>query len=121
MGRGMIGEDANAAQSASEFLTVAGDEEVLAFMRRLSMFANQDGERITLADLIYEMLLSPFVKQAWTEVKGSPGIPGRLAQITKVYAKAEADFEAMTGRTRRLNRKINLPAFLDSYTTIGMP
>lgn len=44
-----------------------------------------------MSDLIYEMKLWPFVKQAWAEVDG------RLMQVMRVYEKAEADMEKITG------------------------
>ena len=106
---------------AEDFLAVAGEDELRAFLRRLPMVASQQEGPFTLRDLIYEMKLSPFVKCAWKSIDGSPGIPGRLMQMMRVYAKAEADFEAMTGETRRLPRKINLPSFIEIYTTAGPP
>jgi len=112
---------ADSVPSAEQFLRQAGDEDVLRFLRRLPIFAGQEDGRITLSDLIFEMQLWPYVKSAWSEVEGSPGIPGRLLQLTRVYKTAEADFEKETGKTRRLPRVIDLPAFIDVYSTEGLP
>lgn len=71
--------------SPEQFLTQAGDEDVLRFLRRLPIFAGQEDGRVTLADLIFEMQLWPYVKSAWSEVEGSPGIAGRTLQMTRVY------------------------------------
>lgn len=106
---------------AEDFLDRVGDEDFLKFFQRLPMIAKQQDGTFTLRDLIYEMKLSPFVKSAWQTIDGAPGLTGRLTQMTRVYAKAEADFAAITGATRRLPRKIDLPTFLEIYTTVGLP
>jgi hypothetical protein len=106
---------------AKQFLEWAGDDELLRFLKRLPMVGGSDGGQMTLTDLIYEMKLWPFIKQAWSEVDGSPGIPGRIAQLQKVYKRGEADLKRMTGETRRLPRVIDLPSFLDLYSRVGLP
>lgn len=106
---------------AFEFLNTAGDDEVRRFLRRLPMFAGNDGGPITLKDLIYEMQLLPFVMSAWDSTPGGGGVPGRLAQISRVYKKAEAEMEMMTGEKRRLPRLIDLPSFLEVYSSVGLP
>lgn len=103
------------------FLEIAADDDVLDFLRRLPMVAGQGEDRITMSDLIYELQLWPFVRAAWKQVKGDPGIPGRLVQVKKVYSKAEADFERATGKQRRLKRIIDLPSFLEIYSKYGLP
>lgn len=106
---------------ALEFLNRAGDDEVRRFLRRLPMFAGNDGGPITLKDLIYEMQLLPFVMSAWDSTPGGVGVPGRLAQISRVYKKAEAEMEMMTGLERRLPRLIDVPSFLEVYGSVGLP
>ena len=106
---------------AKRFLEWAGDDELLRFLKRLPMVGGSDGGQMTLTDLIYEMKLWPFVKQAWAEVEGSPGLPGRIIQLQKVYKKGEADLELMTGDRRRLPRVIDLPSFLKMYNSVGLP
>lgn len=85
------------------------------------MFMGNDGGPITLADLIYEMQLLPFVMEAWSEVDGDPGVPGRLMQFSQVYREAEAAMERLTGKRRRLKRVIDLPSFTDVYAMVGLP
>ncbi len=111
----------NARLSGEEFLLQAVDDDVLKFLRRLPIVGGGKNERVTMADLTYEMQLWPYVKEAWAQVDGSPGIPNRLAQIIKIYAKAESALEADFGKVRRHPRKIDLEAFLDGYTTVGLP
>lgn len=106
---------------ALEFLNTAGDDEVIWFLRRLPMFGGNDGGQITLKDLAYEMMLVPFVMSAWDMTSGGRGVPARLAQISTVYKKAEAEMEKLTGESRRLPRVIDLPSFLDVYGSVGLP
>ena len=106
---------------ALEFLNAAGDDEVRRFLRRLPMFAGNDGGPITLKDLAYEMMLQPFVMSAWDNTPGQPGIPGRLVQISLVYKKAEAEMEKLTGEKRRFPRMIDVPSFLEVYGRVGLP
>lgn len=104
-----------------QFLEFAADDEVVDFLHRLPMVAGQAEGRVTMQDLIYEMQLWPYVVAAWKQVKGEPGIPGRLMQLAAVYKLAEAEFERETGQKRRLDRIIDLPTFLEVYTTVGLP
>ena len=106
---------------ALEFLNCAGDEELRAFLRRLPIFAGNDGGPITIADLAYEMRLQPFVMDAWSRVGGNQGIPARLLQLSRVYKKAEAEMERLTGERRRLPRVIDIPSFIQVYATVGLP
>lgn len=106
---------------ALQFLNAAGDNELRMFLRKLPMFAGNNGGQITLSDLVYEMRLLPFVMDAWSSTEGTPGVTGRLIQISKVYKKAEREFEKLTGEARRLKRLINLPCFLDVYGSVGLP
>ncbi|WP_299632077.1 hypothetical protein [uncultured Roseobacter sp.] len=106
---------------ALEFLNHAGDEELRAFLRRLPIFAGNDGGPITIADLAYEMRLQPFVMEAWSRVGGNHGIPARLLQLNRVYKKAEAEMERHTGERRRLPRVIDVPSFIEVYAALGLP
>ena len=112
---------AEAAPDLTDFLSTVADEDLLKFLRRLPMIAGQEDGSLTFADLIYEMLLWPYVQQAWKTVDGSPGIPGRLSQLTRVYEIAERGLARDTGRRRRLDRVVNLPAFINPYSTEGLP
>ncbi|MEN8951807.1 hypothetical protein [Planktotalea arctica] len=109
------------SMDAQEFLNTAGDDEVLWFLRRLPMFAGNDGGPITLKDLIYEMKLVPFIKDAWKRTPGGAGVPQRLLQLSRTLKAAEAEMEKITGEKRRLPRRIDLPSFLDVYGSAGLP
>lgn len=113
--------EATGNSDSIDFLAGVGDRDLLRFLRRLPTVWGQDNDEMTLSDLIYEMQLWPFVKQAWTEVKGSPGLPGRLAQIVRVYERAEAEFQRETGKTRRQPRAIDFGAFVRLYSEGGLP
>lgn len=106
---------------AIAFLNSSGDEEIRRFLRRLPVFSGNDGGPLTMKDLVYEMRLQPFVIEAWSKVKGEPGVPGRLLQLAKVFRTAEADMERLTGEKRRLPRVIDVPTFVDVYTRVRMP
>jgi hypothetical protein len=114
-------EDIMGLLDAQRFLEIAGDEELRIFLSRLPMVAANDAGSVSMEDLIYEMKIWPFVKQAWSDVEGSPGIPGRLLQLARVYKKAESDFEQLTGETRRHPRVIDLPSFTKIYAATGLP
>lgn len=104
-----------------QFLEAVGDDELLAFLRRLPMVAGTEDGTVTLADLVYEIKLWPFVKTAWDDVDGQPGIAGRLRQVAEVYNRAEAELQSFTGYTRRQPRVIDIPAFLKVYAEDGLP
>jgi len=106
---------------ALQFLNAAGDAELRAFLRRLPIFAGNEGGPITMADLVYEMRLQPFVMNAFRTISGSPGIANRLMQLARVYKLAEHEFEKMTGERRRLDRQIDIPSFIDVYAHVGLP
>lgn len=114
-------EDVSGPLDAIRFLELSGDEELLAFLRKLPMVTGHEDGRLSMSDLIFEMRLWPFVKRAWREVEGGPGIPGRLRQLSSVYKKAEAEFERETGIQRRRKRVIDLPTFLNIYSLEGLP
>lgn len=114
-------EMADDLPDALQFLNAAGDDDVRAFLRRLPMFAGNQSGQITITDLIYEMRLLPFVMDAWSTTDGQPGVPDRLRQISQVYAKAQSDFQKLTGETRRLPRSIDVPSFLDVFGSVGLP
>ncbi|MEM9156509.1 MAG: hypothetical protein AAGB13_15980 [Cyanobacteria bacterium P01_F01_bin.33] len=118
---GKVGSEITGLPNAQEFLEVVGDEDLLRFLRRLPMVAGHDESEVTLTDLTYEMRLWPFVKSAWSQVEGSPGIAGRILQLSRVYKKAETEMERMTGERRRVPRVIDLPTFMHIYTTDGLP
>lgn len=84
------------------------------------MVGGNDGGKISISDLVYEMRLLPFVMDAWRHSKENPGVPGRLKQLSWVYKRAEADMEKMTGDKRRLKRMIDLPSFLEIYGSEGL-
>ncbi len=107
--------------NALQFLDAAADDEVRSFLRRLPMVGGNDGDKITLSDLIYEMRLLPFVMDAWQNTSGNPGVPGRLKQLSLVYQTAEANMQKLTGEKRRLKRLIDMPSFLDVYANVGLP
>ena len=107
--------------NAQEFLEVVGDDDLLRFLRRLPMIAGNDDTPVTLRDLMYEMMLWPYVKSAWATVKGSPGVAGRILQMSRVYKTAEAELTNETGLKRRVPRVIDLPTFIDIYSTEGLP
>ncbi|WP_136440722.1 hypothetical protein [Pacificoceanicola onchidii] len=104
------------------FLDRVGDEDLLKFMRRLPMVAwHQSDHPMTMADLIYEIKLWPYVKAAYKENEGSPGVGGRLAQLKDVYARASEMMEQETGEVRSEERLFNFATFLQIYSTEGLP
>ncbi|WP_179379775.1 hypothetical protein [Jannaschia marina] len=103
------------------FFDQLADEDLLRFLRSLPVIGANDDEFFSIEDLTYEALLQPYVLHAWKSIKGNPGISGRIQQLSKVYKAAEAALERETGRKRRVPRVINLPAFIDAYTTRGLP
>lgn len=107
--------------AAGLFLNQASDEDLLRFLRRLPMIAGSEDGKLTVADLIYEAKLWPFVKAAWAKIQGSPGIAGRLQQMSEVYKTAEAELAKETGERRRTPRVISLPSFIRAYTEDGLP
>lgn len=114
--------DAMEPTDAMEFLERVGDEELLRFLRRLPMVAaNVDGSPVTIRDLTYEARLWPFVKEAWFEVPGGMGVANRILQLSRVYKLAAAKMKKLTGEVRSKERMIDLPTFLEIYSTEGMP
>lgn len=107
-------------EEVESFFIDVGDDDMLRFLRHLVMVWGND-EPMTIADFTYEALLWPYIKEAWQSVKGGPGISARLSQLSRVFAVAEDGLERDTGRTRRLPRVTNLAAFMDAYTTTGLP
>jgi hypothetical protein len=114
-------EDKSVGADALAFLNSAGDAEMRRFLRRMPIFAGNDGGPITMKDLVYEMKLQPFVMDAWSKVHGAPGIPGRLLQLAIVFRAAESEMERLTGETRRLPRVIDVPKFIEVYANVSMP
>ncbi|WP_224825401.1 hypothetical protein [Cognatishimia sp. MH4019] len=112
------GEDI--ARDAEAFFAEIADEDLLSFLQQLPMAWGND-EPMTLTDFVYEALLWPFVKSAWQDVEGAPGIAGRMGQLVQVFAKAEQDLERETGRVRRVRRVTNLASFMDAYTDSVVP
>jgi predicted RNA-binding protein len=106
---------------AGAFLAQMSDTDLLRFLRRLPMVAGMEDGTVTVSDLVYEMRLWGYVKSAWAQVNGEPGVPGRIKHVSDVYARAEREFWKDTGERRRLPRKINLTSFLELYTTEGLP
>lgn len=104
------------------FLDRVGDEDLLKFLRRLPMVAShQTDQRVTMADVIYEMKLWPYVKAAYRENDGSPGVAGRLSQLQDVYARASEMMRKETGEVRSSERSFNFATFLQIYATEGLP
>ena len=101
------------------FLERVGDADLLKFLRRLPMVASNSEGPLTLADFIYEMRLWPFVKEAWFEIEGSAGVAGRIIQINRVYKLAAERMHRLTGEQRRVDRMIDVPAFLNAYASDG--
>lgn len=101
------------------FLERVGDDDLLKFLRRLPMVASNAEGPLTLADLIYEIKLWPFVKEAWAEVEGNAGVAGRIIQINRVYKLAAERMHRLTGERRRVDRMIDVPTFLQAYTSDG--
>ncbi len=108
------------ARDAEAFFAEIADDDLLRFLKQLPMVWGND-QPMTIADFTYEALLWPFVKQAWIDTKGAPGIAGRMGQIAQVFAKAERNLERETGRKRRVPRVTNLASFMDAYTVNGLP
>jgi hypothetical protein len=101
------------------FLERVGDDDLLKFLQRLPLVASNAEGSLTLADFIYEMRLWPFVKEAWAEVEGNAGIAGRIIQINRVYKLAAERMHRLTGERRRVDRMIDIPTFLQAYTSDG--
>lgn len=108
-------------QNAMDFFDRVADEDLLRFLRSLPVIGTNEDEPFTIEDLTYEALLQPYVIRAWKLVDGGPGVAGRIMQITHVYKAAEAALERDTGRKRRIPRMINIAAFMDAYTSRGLP
>ncbi|WP_377512839.1 hypothetical protein [Octadecabacter sp. R77987] len=98
-----------------QFLEEMADQDVLRFLRALPMIGANDDEPLRMSDLIYEMRLWPYVVKAWSTADGSPGVPGRVAMISKVMRDAEEALEADSNLKRRIPRVINLTSFLAAY------
>lgn len=114
-------EQVNGIGDAVVFLAQSSDTDLLKFLRRLPMVAGSEDGTITISDLIFEMMLWPYIQTAWTKVDGHPGIPGRLRQIADVYRLAEAELEKETGERRRTPRVISVPEFTKIYSGEGLP
>lgn len=109
--------DINDISDDQDYLENVYDRDVFELLRQLPIIAGNDGGQFTMTDLIYEIKLRPFVKEAWTEIEGGPGIAGRILQIAEVYKRAEANLENLTGETRRLPRVIDISSFIEAYTS----
>lgn len=94
-----------------------GDDELLRFLKRLPIVGMNEHSKLTLADLIYEMKLWPFVKEAWGDIPSSPGVAGRILQINRVYKLAAERMFALTGERRREDRIVDITSFLDTYVS----
>ena len=55
-------QDNEGLPDAQRLLEIAGDDELLLFLRPLPMVAANDGGKVTMEDLTYEMKIWPFVK-----------------------------------------------------------
>ena len=83
--------------------------------------ANADDSPVSLHDLIYEMKLWPFVKEAYRDVHSGVGVANRILQLNRVYKLAADRMEKVTGERRRKERMIDLPTFLRIYSSEGLP
>lgn len=112
----------NAPVDAMTFLEQVGDEELLRFLRRLPMVAAHANDRpVRMEDLIYELKLWPFVKDAWRRVPAGRGVANRILQLNRVYKLAAEEMEKLTGETRTSDRVIDVPTFLSLYANEGLP
>ena len=102
-----------------EFLDRVGDDDLLKFLRRMPMVANNSEGRLTLSDFIYEMKLWPFVKEALSEIESGTGVASRIMQINRVYKLAAERMHQFTGEQRRVDRMIDVPTLLQAYTSDG--
>ncbi|WP_299649971.1 hypothetical protein [uncultured Tateyamaria sp.] len=98
-----------------QFIEEMADEEVLIFLRSFIVVGANEKSQTTIGDLVYEMLLWPYVKKVWREAEGSPGVAGRIRMLMDTLRISEAALEAETGRKRRVPRIVNLNAFLEQY------
>ncbi len=101
-------------EAIEAYLIDVSDDDLLEFLRSLPMVWSE-AEGMMLQDFIFEAMLWPYVKHAWTVVQGQPGLPGRMKQVSDVYALAERQLELETGRKRRVPRVTDLAAFIDAY------
>ncbi len=106
---------------AAGFFDQAADKDLLRFLRSLPVVGANNDAPFTIEDLTYVALLQPYVLHAWKKIAGKPDLPGRIHQLTQVYKAAETALERETGRKRRVPRVINLTAFMDAYTSRGLP
>lgn len=113
--------DADERDAGLLFLTQIGDEELLKLLRTLPMVGANVDSKVTLTDLIYEMKLWPFVKEAWHDVPSTPGVAGRILQLNRVYKLAAERMFKLTGERRREERVIDIPSFLTIYASEGLP
>lgn len=109
------------AEDCMVFLKEVGDEELLKFLKRLPMVSANEGSKVTLSDLIYEIRLWPFVKEAWHHVPSGAGVAGRILQLNRVYKLAAQRMHKLTGEKRREDRVIDIPTFLEIYGSEGLP
>ena len=63
----------------------------------------------------YDSLLSPYLRDAYREVDGSPGLPGRILQHIRASKLATQRLEADTGVRRPSVGGHDLPKFLGLY------
>ncbi len=70
-----------------------------------------------LADRKYDDAIAPFLKHAYHQYPGEPGLPGRLKQHSSVVALAEK----LAGISEQDARPVNFMQFLDLYTNGKLP
>ena len=96
------------------YLGDISDDDLLAFLRTLPMVWS-DTERMKVSDFIYEAMLWPYVKHAWSVIRIKGGFPSLLHSVSDVYDLAERQLEIDTGRKRRVPRVTDLAVLLDVY------
>jgi hypothetical protein len=95
---------------AGAFLAQMSDTDLLRFLRRLPMVAGMEDGTVTVSDLVYEMRLWGYVKSAWAQVNGQPGVPGRIKHVIgRLCARGAPVLERDTGERRRLPRENQPP------------
>ena len=117
MGRrsGPFGDDAiGAHMSPTDFLAAMSDRAVISWLRQFQIVRPDPPRQFTIADFAHACMLEPYLRAAWKEIEGEPGLPGRIAQMQRVYDLAQ----------RRLHRDsavpvqnlvIDFPSFARAY------
>ena len=115
MSEEIIGTDTIGAEmSPTDFLAAASSKELIQWLRQFQVVRPDPPRRLTIKDFTYACMLEPFLKQAWNEIEGSPGLSNRMAQMSRVYDLAQARMER-EGGIPRAGFIIDFPSFLAAY------